>query len=131
MEFRSGAIASFSMIATTERLCQRETAIYGSLGQLRSDHELVVRHFDFSTQKEEVIDLHCQQPDDLVLKGHGGADHHCITAFIEAVIRNDPSLVLTGPLESLESHTLVFAAEVSRKERKVVGVEEFKLNGGE
>ena len=37
---------------------------------------------------------------------------------------DDPSKVMTGPDESLQSHLLCFLAERARKENKVVNVEE-------
>ena len=118
MEYASGATACFSMVATTKRLCQRETAVYGSKGELKSLDELSVVHYDFESQQE--IQHQFEEPNDIVLRGHGGADHYCATAFVEAVRKGDPSLVLTSPQESLKSHTLVFAAEQARLERKVL-----------
>jgi len=37
-----------------------------------------------------------------------------------AVARQDPSLILSGPEETLESHLIVFAAEKARHENRVV-----------
>ena len=36
-------------------------------------------------------------------------------SFVKAVATDDPSLLLTGPTESLRSHRLVFAAERARR----------------
>ena len=41
-------------------------------------------------------------------------------AFIQAVAINDPSGLLSGPDETLESHLMVFAAEQARREHRVV-----------
>jgi predicted dehydrogenase len=57
--------------------------------------------------------------------GHGGADSNIMANFVEALRRNDPDHVLTGTAESLQSHALVFAAEKSRRERRMVELEEF------
>lgn len=43
-------------------------------------------------------------------------------AFVDAVRRDDPSRVLSGPEESLESHRMAFAAERSRMEHRVEGM---------
>ncbi|RKZ75816.1 MAG: hypothetical protein DRR19_29095 [Candidatus Parabeggiatoa sp. nov. 1] len=43
-----------------------------------------------------------------------------ISTFIEAVAKNDPSRLLSGPDETLESHLMVFAAEQARRENRVV-----------
>jgi hypothetical protein len=41
-------------------------------------------------------------------------------SFTAAVAENDPSRVITGPEESLETHRMVFAAEKARLENRVV-----------
>ena len=56
--------------------------------------------------------------------GHGGGDYRLSQSFIEAVAKQDPSLVLSGPMETLESHLTVFAAERARREGRVVSVSE-------
>jgi len=43
-----------------------------------------------------------------------------MSSFIEAVAKNDPSGLLSGPDETLESHLMVFAAEQARRENRVV-----------
>eukprot|EP00040_Diaphanoeca_grandis_P033935 m.208713 g.208713 ORF g.208713 m.208713 type:complete len:462 (-) comp33020_c2_seq2:180-1565(-) len=122
MEFKSGATASFSMVSVTDRLCQRETKIYGSLGELSSDDELTVRHKNFVTGDVEMFAETIPPGVGTDLKGHGGADFYCITAFVEAVIAKDKTKVLTDPINSLRSHTVVYAAETARKERRIVNV---------
>jgi hypothetical protein len=39
---------------------------------------------------------------------------------VEAVAKNDQSLILSGPEESLESHRMVFGAERSRLDHVIV-----------
>lgn len=41
-------------------------------------------------------------------------------SFVEAVTRRDPSLILSGPEESLETHLTVFAAEQARREKRSI-----------
>jgi hypothetical protein len=43
-------------------------------------------------------------------------------AFISAVAEQDPSKILSGTDETLESHLMVFAAEESRKTGKVMDI---------
>jgi hypothetical protein len=50
------------------------------------------------------------------LGSHAGGDYGLMDAFVSAVAGNDPSLILSGPQESLESHLMVFAAEQARRE---------------
>ena len=47
-----------------------------------------------------------------------------MNAFIEAVSTRDQRKVLSGPDETLASHRMVFAAEQSRREGRVVDLRE-------
>jgi len=67
-----------------------------------------------ATQEIDVARLTADQP-----AGHGGGDYGLMDAFVSAVAANDPSLILSGPRESLESHLMVFAAERARREGRV------------
>ena len=49
-----------------------------------------------------------------------GADFYLMDSFVKAVATDDPSLLLTGPTESLRSHRLVFAAERARREGRTI-----------
>ncbi|XP_051281551.1 putative oxidoreductase YteT isoform X1 [Dicentrarchus labrax] len=119
MEFEGGVTAAFSMVAFTEEICKRKTSIYGSKGELTYDgHE--VRVFDFLTQRATKHTAHNNAPRHFGMSGHGGADYHLMDAFISAVANNDPSLIRSGPEETLLSHLLVFEAERSRLENRVV-----------
>ena len=62
--------------------------------------------------------------DSSILGGHGGGDLGLMGAFIKAVAENDPSGLLSGPDETLESHLMVFAAEQARREHRVVDMVE-------
>ncbi|XP_029290917.1 uncharacterized protein LOC115010486 isoform X2 [Cottoperca gobio] len=120
MEFEGGLTAAFSMVAFTEEICKRKTTIYGSRGELSCDgHE--VRVFDFLTQRSTKHTAKSGAPRDFVsMSGHGEADYHLMDAFVSAVANNDPSLIRSGPEETLLSHLLVFEAERSRLESRVV-----------
>lgn len=48
-----------------------------------------------------------------------------VAGALQAVAFNDPSSVLSGPDETLESHMAVFAAEEARKTRRVINVADF------
>jgi predicted dehydrogenase len=112
--YENGTTASFTMIGTSE-LRDRETIIFGTLGELRGNGEKIV-HYDFLTGKTEEIPV--EKPE----SGHGGGDYGLISHFVEAVARRDPSVILSGPQESLETHLTVFAAERARRENLVVQV---------
>lgn len=119
MEFEGGLTAAFTMVAFTEEMCLRKTTIYGSKGELSCNgHE--VRVFDFLTQTSTKHKPQHKAPVEFGLGGHGVADYHLIDAFINAIAKNDPSLIRSGPEETLQSHLLVFKAERSRLESRVV-----------
>ncbi|CAG6021244.1 unnamed protein product [Menidia menidia] len=119
MEFEGGLTAAFSMVAFTEEICKRKTTIYGSTGELSYDgHE--IRVFDFLTQRSTKHTGSSDAPSHFGMSGHGGADYHLMDAFISAVANNDPSMIRSGPEETLMSHLLVFEAERSRVEGRVV-----------
>eukprot|EP00929_Paragymnodinium_shiwhaense_P042057 TRINITY_DN21834_c0_g1_i1.p1 TRINITY_DN21834_c0_g1~~TRINITY_DN21834_c0_g1_i1.p1 ORF type:complete len:541 (-),score=91.67 TRINITY_DN21834_c0_g1_i1:52-1674(-) len=117
-QFASGSTANLTMASTSERLCERETKVYGSLGELSTTGPSSVRHVDFRTG--EVKEYFAQDAGEVQLKGHGGADQLLVDSFVRAMRKRDKSLVLTGPEESLLSHRLAFAAEQSRRMKTVV-----------
>jgi hypothetical protein len=62
--------------------------------------------------------------------GHGGGDAGITHAFLQAVKHRQQSLLHVEPLEMLNSHLLVFAAEDSRITGKTVQFEEFAQSAG-
>ncbi|XP_077441443.1 2,7-anhydro-N-acetylneuraminate hydratase isoform X2 [Vanacampus margaritifer] len=119
MEFEGGLTAAFSMVAFTEDMCKRKTTIYGSKGELTfKDDE--IRVFDFLTQKASKYVVNAAHPENFGLPGHSQADYYLIDSFISAVTNNDPLLIACGPEETLQSHLVVFEAERSRREGRVV-----------
>jgi predicted dehydrogenase len=115
--YEKGITATFTMVGTSE-LRFRETLIFGTRGEIRGDGDKLV-HYDFLTGRtEEIITT---QPDDH-LSGHGGGDFAIMKHFVAAVAQKNPALILSGPLDSLETHLTVFAAEQSRLEGRTVQV---------
>ncbi|MCD6377817.1 MAG: Gfo/Idh/MocA family oxidoreductase [Planctomycetes bacterium] len=118
MLFEDGRTASFTMTAFTEA-AHRKSRLFGTRGQIEGDG----RHidiFDFLTDTHKVIDTHAT--DGTIVGGHGGGDAGLMDSFIAAVADNDPSKILSGPAETLETHLITFAAERSRKESRIVDV---------
>ena len=118
MEFEGGETASFTMTAFTKAR-QRETRIFGTRGEIYGNGTKI-QVYEFLTGKSEIIDTSAKDPS--TLADHGGGDYGLIHAFIQAVAENDPSKILSGPDETLESHLMTFAAERSRVENKIVTV---------
>lgn len=121
MEFARGQTASFTMTAFT-RMRPRETHIFGTKGEVYGDGRYV-RVYDFLSEQTTTYDSHVSS-DGSILSGHGGGDYGVMQSFIAAVRQQDQSLVLSGPKESLEGHLMVFAAERSRHEERVVRLAE-------
>lgn len=110
IEFDSGVTATFTMTAFTDKALRR-TQIFGTRGFIDGDG-MVLRIFDFLTRETEVIETGIGGVD--AGAGHAGGDAGLIDAFTAAVAAGDRSLIASGPIESLETHLAVFAAERSR-----------------
>lgn len=122
LAFDDGRLATFIMTAFTP-LEGRRTTVFGTRGQLRSDGRYI-EHFDFLTDRTTTTDTLAE--DHHRLGGHGGGDGRMLAAFVRAVASRDPSLILSGPAETLESHLMVFAAEASRRQGRVVDLKRFE-----
>ena len=82
----------------------------------------MIEHYDFDTDHTQVYEI--PQDDQSSMGYHGGGDYNLMASFIDAVAANDPSLILSGPDESLETHRIVFAAGASRLQGRVVDLEQ-------
>ena len=116
--YEGGATASFTMTAFTQWPLDRQTRLFGTLGELRGDGQRIV-HYDFLTLQEQVIEV---TPATRELLVHSDSDYLLTKCFVEAVATHDQSKVLSGPEETLESHVTVFAAEQAQREGRVVAV---------
>ena len=140
MQFSDHSTATLTMIAFSKDLCTRKTLIYGTKGQLEWDdarNSMEILHYDFMSKKLTSIDASDAKPslrietdcvennEHIKLKGHGGSDFWLMHSFIEAILNNDKSLVLTDVEDSFKSHLIVFAAEFSRVNNKIVDIEKF------
>ncbi|MEZ4663352.1 MAG: Gfo/Idh/MocA family oxidoreductase [Caldilineaceae bacterium] len=118
MFFAGGRTAAFTMTAFAQA-GHRRTCIFGTQGEIYGDGAKIWVN-DFLTDHTEVIDT--QAAGASIQGGHGGGDYGLMSAFVHAVANNDPSGLLSGPDETLESHLMVFAAEQARRENKVVNL---------
>ena len=114
MEFASGRTANFVMTAFSNPRADRTTRIFGSEGELIGDGRMIECHTYLDDKKEEIDTREIASATE-GLKGHGGGDGGIIAALTEAIHQKDPSLILSGPEDSLDSHLMVFAAEESRR----------------
>lgn len=115
MAFEGGKTASFTMTAFTDG-GHRKTRIFGTKGQIEGDGS-IIKVFDFLTEKTNTIDTQATSGE--ITGGHGGGDAMIMKHFVSAVAHNNPSQILSGPEETLDSHLMVFAAEKARKSNSV------------
>lgn len=119
LEFAGGATATFFMNGLRAKQGDgRKTRIFGTKGELAGNGWLL-KHTDFLT--DEVTEINTlSNADGTLVGGHGGGDYGLMDSFIDAVATGDQSKIITGPLETLETHMAVFAAEKSREDNQVV-----------
>jgi hypothetical protein len=124
---RAAKTAIFHMIASTEKICERRGRIYGTKGELTYDLDFISVN-DFLTGKTT------RYTPAAATGGHGGGDgalaeNFCraVQAVNEGVDVDEAQRHYLGVTieEVVRSHVAVFAAEKARKERRVVGWEEF------
>lgn len=116
LDFEGDVTATFTMTAFTQG-GGRRLRVHGTEGELAFDeHAIVVR--TFADNNVETIQLGAEPG------GHGGGDYRIFRAWLDAVHADNPALILTGAQESLRTHTIVFAAEQARREKRVVAIKE-------
>jgi predicted dehydrogenase len=123
MEFEGGRTAAFTMAAFTVPR-SRVDNIFCTNAEITGDG----RHleiFDFLSERSTSLDT---RPDTAktdgptAAGGHAGGDAGIVEAFLQAIARDDPSLV-ADPEGDLESYEMVFAAERSRREGRTVRID--------
>ncbi|KAJ3020607.1 hypothetical protein HKX48_000550 [Thoreauomyces humboldtii] len=136
IQFKGGPTASFTMVGFSGEVCERQTRIHGSRGQIVGNSiNITVTDFVKGTTRvltpEDYLprdangELHPQSS-----SGHGGGDHGLMDAFIGAIRDADPKRLGCTPSQALLSHALVFAAEEARLETKVVDMMDFMRRSG-
>jgi len=116
-EFDEGITGTFTMTAFAT--AGRYLRLHGTLGSIlaESDSNTIKIHRFADNSRSEIKIPHQSG-------GHGGADHTLMENLVHALKTNNPDAVLTTTAESLASHKIVFAAERSRRERRVVELNE-------
>ena len=115
IEFKNHSSASFIMTAFSAN-SGRRSIIYGTKAQIIVEPNKI-EIFDFINEKTKTINLNLSG--NSILDRHNGGDRGVIKNFIEAIIANDQSMIISGPDVSLENHIAVFKAEQARKNKTV------------
>ncbi|KAH9173455.1 hypothetical protein EDB89DRAFT_2157600 [Lactarius sanguifluus] len=119
IQYASGATVSFTMVAYTTLICERQTRLHFTHGEITGDMNTFTVT-DFRTGQKT---FHRPSSEG---GGHGGGDLGLIRTFVEAVRTRQQELLGTDVTDVLKSHLTVFAAEHSRKTRTVVDCVEFE-----
>jgi predicted dehydrogenase len=116
MEFDGGVTATFTMSAFTQA-GGRRIRVHGTEGEIEfSEEGMTIR--GFADGKSETVRFEPEEG------GHGGGDERVMVSFLAAIRERNPRLVLTDVRESLRTHSIVFAAEKSRRQGRMVAMEE-------
>lgn len=118
LEFPNDLTATFTMTAFT-KIGGRRLRVYGTAGELEFV-EGAIHVRTFADNNDTVITLGQESG------GHGGGDARIVDEWLHALHTRDDSNIVANAQESLASHEVVFAAELSRREGRTVTVAELK-----
>jgi predicted dehydrogenase len=116
MQFGKDITATFTMTAFTQG-GGRKLRVHGTEAELYFDED-VIRIKTFADRNTQTIELG-NEPG-----GHGGGDLRVAREWLTALHSRDASGVVANAQESLKTHTIVFAAERSRRENRMVEIGE-------
>lgn len=123
---RTPKIATFHMVAFTQKQCERYSTIYGTTGEIYADSD-VITVTDFASGKVKKHYPHVANGEGT---GHGGGDDGLARQYVLAVdrVKNHKENVAEaqekyvgcGVEEIVRSHAVVFAAEEARRGKIVL-----------
>jgi predicted dehydrogenase len=113
LSFPQNRHVTFCMTGFSEYM-DRKTTISGTQGSI-SGNGSTIKVTSFLTDKTEAVELTAS--DFTIVGGHAGGDDGLMAHFLGRIVDNKPSNALDA---AMDSHMLVFAAEKSRKEGRVV-----------
>lgn len=117
-EFANGTTASLTMVAFSSAICERQTRMHFSHGEIIGDmNTFTVTDFRTGVLKEHSFPH---------AGGHGGGDIGLMETFVKAVKERNQELLGTSIDEVVKTHMTVFAAEASRKEGRVIDCAEYE-----
>ena len=123
--FKNGSIGTLNMIGGTTR-GGRTVHITGTKGEIQGYWEsnvFTLRVYDGAKQKftEEDFDVTEQ-----IKSGHMGGDESIMRDVIKFLNKDYSSFSITKIEDSINGHLCVYGAEVSRKEGRIIDIDEFK-----
>ena len=122
MEFEGGTLCTMTMSAFNEG--GRRIRIYGTKGEIEAAADsTTIKIFEFDTRKWREIDIEDAIASDSITTGHGGGDSGIMVSFYDMLCGKECA-ELSDISVSVKNHMIVFAAEKSRLEGRVVEVSE-------
>ncbi|PBL02644.1 NAD(P)-binding protein [Armillaria gallica] len=119
LEFDNGSTASFTMVAFTSLICDRQLRMHFTHGEIVGD----MNKFTVTDFRTRTTTTHIPKDEG---GGHGGGDLGLIRSFVKAVRTGDQKVLGTDIADVVKSHLTVFAAETSRKEGRVIDCVEYE-----
>lgn len=125
MEFEDDVTVTFTMSAFN--LGGRRIRIMGTKGVLDANAwDPYITYHDLVTKKTEQISVNDAILGDSILSGHGGGDSGIMNSLYEMLCGKVSADELSNISISVKNHKIVFAAEKSRLEGRVVNLSEFE-----
>ena len=124
LEFSNGATVSFTMVAQTSLICERQSRLHFSHGEIVGDMD----SFTVTDFRTGTTTHHTPKHEG---GHHGGGDLGLIRTFVDAVRTGQQELLGTDVTDVLKSHLAVFAAEKARREGVVVDCAQFEREARE
>ena len=133
VEFENGSIATLNMVGGTSKAGRHIHVIceYGEIVGYVEESKIILRVFDQNEVKytEETIDCSKEYErgdGDNSIAGHYGGDYFLMKDAVRYFNGISESVSVTKIEDSLNGHYVCYAAEISRKERKTLSLEELK-----
>ena len=129
VEFENGSTATLNMVGGASAAGRHLHVIceYGEIFGYIEENKYVVRTFnkDKVWHEDEIVDLNelaALQGDDNSVTGHYGGDYNLMRDAVRYFSGGGESISVTKLADSVNGHLIVYAAEQSRKERKIVKI---------
>ena len=116
MEFDGDVTATFTMTAFTQH-GGRKLRVHGTDGELHFDEGTIALQ-TFADRNTTTFKIGPEWG------GHGGGDERVVREWLQALHTRDDSGVVANAQESLKTHTIAFAAEKSRREKRLITIAE-------
>lgn len=130
--FENGSIATLNMIGAASK-AGRWLHIVGTKGEIVGyieEGKFKLITFDRSegvfTEREKEIDVSSQIVSNAMYSGHAGGDYALMYDAVRFFAGEGDSVSITKISDSINGHKIVYAAEKSRKEERVVKIKEYE-----